>query len=138
MITKASQYQGDLEDAQIYIEKVLKEIFPNEEDRPYYEVDNEELQLYFKILDNQIIGLVVFSLQEIAWVETLYVNEEQRGNKFGKELLGFVYTTCQQKGCTKIKLGVDIANIKAQNFYRDMGYSVGSLIMDLTIKIVKR
>lgn len=64
----------------------------------------------------------------VAYVDTLLVDERYRGNGFGSKLLIEVERTAKEKGCYLIHL--DTFDFQAKGFYEKQGYEVFGVLED--------
>jgi ribosomal protein S18 acetylase RimI-like enzyme len=78
--------------------------------------------------DNRVVGYVVLALGyslefgRDAFLDEIYIQEAYRGQGIGTKALTFVEGTCRELGVQALHLEVEQENIKAQEFYRKMGY----------------
>ena len=64
----------------------------------------------------------------VAYLDTLLVDERYRGNGFGSKLLIEVERTAKEKGCYLIHL--DTFDFQAKGFYEKQGYEVFGVLED--------
>ena len=85
-----------------------------------------------KIIDDNgkiIAGCVArMHCWNVAYVDTLLVDERYRGNGFGSKLLIEVERTAKEKGCYLIHL--DTFDFQAKGFYEKQGYEVSGVLED--------
>lgn len=64
----------------------------------------------------------------VAYIDTLWVDSEQRNNGLGSKLLAEIEATAKAKGCYLIHL--DTFDFQAKNFYEKQGYNVFGVLED--------
>ena len=64
----------------------------------------------------------------VAYIETLWVDESHRGQGLGAKLLAEVENTAKEKGCYLIHL--DTFDFQAKEFYEKQGYVVFGVLED--------
>jgi ribosomal protein S18 acetylase RimI-like enzyme len=88
---------------------------------------------YFVISEKEgnIAGYILFSINEDSSViELIVVNEKYQGQRVGKSLIHTMESFVIDKGIKKIKVGTQVNNISAAQFYSAMGFkyvSCGSM-----------
>lgn len=92
-----------------------------------YEKDKWSLSKYAKI-DKEIIGFLIASNRKDSfYLNRLMVHPEYRNNGLGKEMFSNFYKECKKrKQHEKISLRVLKENIKAINFYENLGFNIVS------------
>jgi ribosomal protein S18 acetylase RimI-like enzyme len=84
---------------------------------------------YFLKFDDQIVGYLGFvNNKGILLLSKLYILNEFRGKKIGKEAMRFTEKEAICENCLKIELLVNEFNLLAINFYKMHGYSIVDLI----------
>ena len=96
-----------------------------------------EQNVLFDILDKKITddnGKIIAGCVakmycwNVAYIDTLWVNETYRGKGFGARLLVEVENTAKEKGCYLIHL--DTFDFQAKEFYEKQGYEVFGVLDD--------
>jgi ribosomal protein S18 acetylase RimI-like enzyme len=82
---------------------------------------------YFVICkrDNQIAGYILFSINatdQTAIIELIAVHEYFRGQRVGKSLIQTMETYLIEKNIKKIKVGTQVDNVSAAQFYNSVGF----------------
>ncbi|RBP69096.1 ribosomal protein S18 acetylase RimI-like enzyme [Alkalibaculum bacchi] len=94
-----------------------------------FESENKYFVLHKK--DKNIAGYILFSINEDNCViELIAVDEKYQGQRIGKSLIRKMESFVIDKGIRKIKVGTQIENISAAQFYSKMGFvyvSCGSI-----------
>ena len=62
-----------------------------------------------------------------AWIYSIYVDSEQRGNGYGRSLLRAVEQEITRRGIGVIGLNVFGSNMVARNLYETAGYQINSM-----------
>ena len=84
---------------------------------------------YFLKFDDQIVGYLGFvNYSGILLLSKLYILNEFRGKKLGKEAIQFTEDLAKSENCSKIELLVNEFNLHSINFYKIHGYSIVDLI----------
>lgn len=86
---------------------------------------------YFVIAEREgnIAGYILFSFNEdISVIELIAVDEKFQGQKVGKSLIHKMESFVLDKGIKKIKVGTQINNISAVEFYKAIGFKYVSCI----------
>ncbi|RUR72787.1 GNAT family N-acetyltransferase [Chlorogloeopsis fritschii PCC 9212] len=80
--------------------------------------------------DNQAVGYIVltfgYSLEyrgRDAMIDEFYIRETYRGQGVGKKTIQFIENVCQDLGIQAVHLEVERENQKAQNLYRQAGFT---------------
>jgi Acetyltransferases len=119
-------------------------------DRPLKQEDFDELLQNEKIItlaaesEGAIIGFSIVELREpsrnplmrsrqVAWMEDLCVDEKYRRQGIGKLLFDAVNEEIKSRGITSLELMVWNFNKSAVEFYRGLGMTERSLIMELKL-----
>ena len=58
-----------------------------------------------------------------AWLEDLYVTDAVRGTGLGRALTEFAMERARARGCGRIQLDVNTANVPAKALYESLGFS---------------
>ena len=58
-----------------------------------------------------------------AWLEDLYVTDAARGTGLGRALTEFAMERARARGCGRIQLDVNGANVPAKALYESLGFS---------------
>ena len=73
--------------------------------------------------EGQIAGFILFSFQkENCVIELIAVDEKYQGQRVGKSLIHCMESYVIKKGAKKIKVGTQLNNSSAINFYTFMGF----------------
>ncbi len=100
-----------------------------------------EQNVLFDILDKKITddnGKIIAGCVakmycwNVAYIDTLWVNETYRGKGFGARLLVEVENTAKEKGCYLIHL--DTFDFQAKEFYEKHGYEVFGVLENCPAK----
>ncbi len=101
----------------------------------------------FIVDDNiQIIGLVELSSRNIvdgclsspvAYLEGLYLNSEYREKGLGKKVMKIILNWCREKGFSELATDTELTNIKAQNFYKTVGFQETDRVVAFRIVVNK-
>ncbi|MBN8866151.1 MAG: GNAT family N-acetyltransferase [Solirubrobacterales bacterium] len=67
--------------------------------------------------------LSVWTGNEDAWLEDLFVDEAARGKGYGRTLLEAAVSRARSRGCSRIQLDVNQANANAVALYESVGFS---------------
>jgi ribosomal protein S18 acetylase RimI-like enzyme len=103
----------------------LKEVFSN--DKLIYELNNENVEFYFAISENSVIGYLKLNFgaaqtelknDKAIEIERIYVLKEFHGKKVGQILFEKAIEIANQKNAEYIWLGVWEENTRAINFYK--------------------
>ncbi len=84
---------------------------------------------YFVIskIDGNIAGYILFSFNEDCGViELIAVDERYQGKRVGKSMIHTLESFVIEKGFKKIKVGTQVNNISAAQFYNSMGFKYAS------------
>lgn len=88
---------------------------------------------YFVISDRgrNVAGYILFSfIEDSAVIELIAVDEKYRGQRVGKSLIHTMESFVINRGIKKIKVGTQVNNVSAAQFYNSMGFkyvSCGSM-----------
>lgn len=85
----------------------------------------EQVSKYFVIceINDRIAGYILFSFSEDSSViELIAVDKKYQGKGVGKSLVKTMETFIMGKGINKIKVGTQVDNISAAQFYGTMGF----------------
>lgn len=80
---------------------------------------------YFCIykMESKVIGYLLFSIEDrVLTIELIAVNNEKKGNGIGKILINKVEEFAYLKNIDIMKVGTQLNNIYAQNFYINNGF----------------
>lgn len=80
---------------------------------------------YFIIneIEGQIIGYILFSIdKKYIKIELIAVSEKFKGKKVGKSLIKSLESFSIKKGINVIKVGTQVDNVSAVQFYEKMGF----------------
>lgn len=80
---------------------------------------------YFVISEREqsIAGYILFSIHENdSVIELIAVDEKHQGKKVGKSLIHALESFLIDKGITRIKVGTQVNNVSAVQFYSKMGF----------------
>ena len=84
---------------------------------------NEDKYFVVSEDENNPLGFILFSIiEEIGVIELIAVNQENQGKKVGKKLIKALEIFLSRKGINTIKVGTQINNIIAIQFYTKMGF----------------
>jgi len=86
----------------------------------------EQENKYFVICEREdnIAGYILFSNNEDnSVIELIAVNEKYQGKRVGKSLIQTMESFVIEKGINKIKVGTQVNNISASQFYSKMGFA---------------
>ena len=80
---------------------------------------------YFVICEREgnIAGYILFSNNEGSVIELIAVNEKYQGQRVGKSLIQAMESYVIDQGINKIKVGTQVNNISAAQFYSKMGFA---------------
>lgn len=86
---------------------------------------------YFTVFDRvgQIAGYILFSLnmkEESSVIELIAVDEKYQGQRVGRTLINAMEAFVREKGIKKIKVGTQVDNISAVQFYSAVGFKYAS------------
>lgn len=84
---------------------------------------------YFVICekDSQVLGYILFSLEkDSSVIELIAVNKDHQRKNVGKMMIQAMESYMIDKGSNKIKVGTQVSNISALQFYSKMGFIVSS------------
>lgn len=74
--------------------------------------------------NNKIVGTLVLILQNnVAYIDTLLVHNEKRGEGIGRQLVEEAESFSKKEGCTKIWLDT-VQGWGAEAFYKKLGYEI--------------
>ncbi len=85
----------------------------------------EKLGKYFVMYqkNGKVVGYILFSMAESAAViELIAVDQKYQGQKIGKSLVEAMTSFVIDQGIKKIKVGTQVNNISAAQFYHMMGF----------------
>ena len=104
-------------------------------------IQNKEI-IIAKIQD-EIVGYTTFNIKEKdkqgfrykkqLQIDAICVNEKNRGNGIGKELLEYVKKYAKENGCTDIYLTVNKENKNAIKVYEKFGFKVKNIAYSMQI-----
>lgn len=88
----------------------------------------------------QPIGLVIISTQTVytiptAYIENIYINEENRNKGYARELLAFSEKTCRENGYNILQLDVSSHNKSALELYQSEGFTPAGYRMEKNIAL---
>ncbi len=101
-------------------EKEMKQIFKSSDWFCYF-LMNE---------NNQILGLAELSSRNIvdgclsspvAYLEGLYLKEKYQDMGLGRQAIEAIKIWCKEQGFTELCMDTELANVKAQKFFRTVG-----------------
>ncbi len=93
----------------------------------------------------QIIGLVELSSRNIvdgclsspvAYLEGLYLKPEYREKGLGKEVIKIILNWCREEGFSELATDTELTNIKAQNFYKTIGFQETDRVVEFRIEVM--
>lgn len=91
----------------------------------------ENKYFVYSVREGQIAGFLLFSLIEAgSIIELIAVDEKYQGQKVGMSLIHAMESFVFKQGVRKIKVGTQVNNIQAAQFYHAMGFkyvSCGSI-----------
>ncbi len=105
----------------IFHKKEMKQIF----------VSNDWYCCFLKNENDQILGFVELSSRNIvdgclsspvAYLEGLYLKKEYRGMGLGREAIKAIKNWCKEKGFTELGMDTELTNLKAQKFFKAVGF----------------
>ncbi|UCC89629.1 MAG: GNAT family N-acetyltransferase [Anaerolineales bacterium] len=86
------------------------------------------------------VGLLSASLRWTLWhagpcmiIEELIVDEEARGQGVGRALIQAALDWARGQGCSEVEVSTEQANVKAQAFYRQLGFESTALLLETDI-----
>ena len=59
-----------------------------------------------------------------GWVSELEVDQSQRGNGYGRQIMKLAEDECRKRGITLLRLNVFGSNVIARQLYESLGYTV--------------
>jgi ribosomal protein S18 acetylase RimI-like enzyme len=78
---------------------------------------------------SDIIGVVMGSYDgRRGWINHLAVAPANKGHGLGRLLMAEVERRLRAKGCAKVNLLIEPANVQAQGFYERLGYNPDALV----------
>jgi len=84
--------------------------------------------------DDRIVAMVniLFTVSTalgamVAILEDVVVAEGHRGDNIGSGLLSYVFKLLQEQGIQRVSLLTDSDNLKAQNFYQQLGFEISTM-----------
>lgn len=95
------------------------------------ELNNENSEFYFALLDNEVIGYLKLNFgdaqnelmdSDALEIQRIYIKQEFQGKKVGQLLYEKAIETAKQKNTGYVWLGVWEHNTKAIRFYRKNGF----------------
>ena len=93
----------------------------------------------------QVIGLVELSSRNIvdgclsspvAFLEGLYLKPEYREKGLGKEVIKIILNWCREEGFSELATDTELTNIKAQNFYKTVGFQETDRVVEFRIEVL--
>lgn len=115
-------------------EQEMQQISDSNEYFSYFVIDNS----------NQILGLVELSSRNIvdgclsspvAYLEGLYLKEEYRGRGIGKKVIRMILKWCKERGFSELATDTELTNVKAQNFYKTVGFEETDRVVEFRIEV---
>lgn len=98
--------------------------FATNEERLYWQYDNENRPMYAYFNDNKIVGyysLLILNNNECE-LNNLCVLPAHRHQKIGEKLLQDAFSQTKKSGCNKIKIGIVEENIRLRKWYEKYGF----------------
>lgn len=92
-------------------------------------IDSEVQQLISGIADNKIVGFCSLTIKNNLWqagnlghIDELVIDEEYRGNGFGKLMIESITEIAQNLKCKRIELDTAFYRKESHKFYESIGY----------------
>lgn len=86
--------------------------------------DQENKYFVVSERDGNVAGYILFSFYEnVSVIELIAVNQRYQGQKLGKSLIQTMELFVIEQGIKKIKVGTQVDNIPAAQFYIAMGFN---------------
>ena len=111
-------YEGVNYDKRNKVEKLCKELFRN----------NASLICLVAVKNDELLGYTSFLKEFSTWdadnflyMDCLYLNENSRGYGIGKMFMSEIIKYKEKLNCTHIQWQTPSSNIKAINFYKNLG-----------------
>jgi dTDP-4-amino-4,6-dideoxy-D-galactose acyltransferase len=114
--------------------KLDEKFVNNEYEKLYFEwIDKsvkkeiaDEILVYYK--DKEEKGFVTLSMKnKIGSIGLIAVDEKERGNSIGKELMKAAFSTFKAKDILNVEVVTQKANTRACEFYKSLGFEVGTV-----------
>lgn len=123
------------------LSKMIKKLYTSE-NTPFIEpdvlyaldklVNNEKFGTAFIIFSNDSVAgymiiASVFSVEfkgEAAFLDELYIEENFRGKGIGSKAVEYAEKYAIEKGYKALRLEVEHSNVKAQNLYKNKGFTI--------------
>ena len=93
--------------------------------------------------NNHVLGLVELSSRNIvdgclsspvAYLEGLYLKSEYRGKGLGKQVIK-ILDWCREGGFSELATDTELTNIKAQSFYKAVGFQETDRVVEFRIEV---
>jgi len=68
----------------------------------------------------------IWTESEDCWLEDIFVEEEARGAGLGRELVEAAFERARERGCRRMELDVNEANVGALRLYESLGFEARS------------
>ena len=86
---------------------------------PQYNVTNDPFECYFGYYDDELIGIIAYSvIYERAEINYICVRDKYRNKKIGSKLMERALLEMQKQKCESVSLEVAVDNEKAINLYK--------------------
>jgi GNAT superfamily N-acetyltransferase len=82
--------------------------------------------------------LSVWTATEDCWLEDLYVSDGARGTGVGRQLIEAAFERARARGCARVQLDVDEANVRAIDVYRAAGFGTEPGAPGRTMLVTRR
>jgi [ribosomal protein S18]-alanine N-acetyltransferase len=122
LVQPAQMQPSDLEDV-LAIERTSF-ASPWSRDMFYEEMENRNARVVVFRLEGKIIGYICFwVVLDEAHLMNIAVHPEQRGKGYGKAIMVYLESVCQQEGLNRLLLEVGRRNASARSLYKKFGFS---------------
>ncbi|HEC19599.1 MAG TPA: GNAT family N-acetyltransferase [Gammaproteobacteria bacterium] len=127
-----------IKESQFALWKEMREGVYSSLDDEFHELEMKKIFLsddwfcYFLASENsRILGLAELSSRNIvdgclstpvAYLEGLYIKKEYRGIGLGREAIGAIKDWCKEKGFAELGVDTELVNLKAQEFFKAVGF----------------
>ena len=97
--------------------------------------DHEPVHAFVAEQDDQLVGLVHFifhrstsRLNDVCYLQDLYVNKEHRGAGIGRQLIEAVYDTALKAGSTRVYWQTQDSNFAGRTLYEKVAKHLGFIV----------
>lgn len=144
----------DLKDIQFLNNKLFKLEYDNFDSnlKVGWSLDDEGYKYFYNLISNQVVYVAIcenkvvgylagsivcessYLLESCAELENIFLEEEYRSRGIGEKLFAEFKKDCLENNVKKINVTASSKNFRAQNFYKNMGFSEYNTVFQFNIK----